>query len=184
MPCPPLTQYSFFSYKGPFFDSFFADIRLFRKPAVLTSFKSLPYKSPCLLFISLLLVEEQKKGGEKVKMYFVVKRACLPSSSLLNMRTVCAPRINEPELEQWQRQKQTCIITLRLTDELALIPYTPWIDHNVSYFLINQSKTKTFTDLEVTRKPARPVKSLENSTWPYLNEIPPHEDRRLWRHRR
>ena len=58
-------------------------------------------------------------------MYFVVKRACLPSSSLLNMRTVCAPRINEPELEQLQRQKQTCIITLRLTDELALIPYTP-----------------------------------------------------------
>ena len=32
-------------------------------------------------------------------------------------------------------------------------------NENVSYFLINQSKTKTFIDLKVTRKSLRPVKS-------------------------
>lgn len=32
---------------------------------------------------------------------------------------------------------------------------------NVSCFPINQSKTKTFIVLEITRKPVRPVKSLE-----------------------
>ena len=42
-----------FHTKGLSLTLFFADIRLFRKPAVLTSFKSLPYKSPCLLFNSL-----------------------------------------------------------------------------------------------------------------------------------
>ena len=41
---------------------------------------------------------------------------------------------------------------------------------NVSYFLTNQSKTKTFIDLKVTRKP----KPTKNSTRPYLNEIPAH----------
>ena len=45
---------------------------------------------------------------------------------------------------------------------------------NVSYFLINQSKTKTFTDLKATIKPVRPVKPTKNSTRPYLNEIPAH----------
>ena len=61
--------------------------------------------NPCLIkapAYSLIRSDlwRSKKGGEKVKMYFVVKRACLPSSSLLNMHAVCAPRINEPELEQ------------------------------------------------------------------------------------
>ena len=41
---------------------------------------------------------------------------------------------------------------------------------NVSYFLTNQSKTKTFIDLKVTRNP----KPTKNSTAPYLNEIPVH----------
>ena len=42
-------------------------------------------------------------------------------------------------------------------------------------FLVYQSiETKPITDFEVTRKPVRPVKSLKNSTWPYLNEIPLH----------
>ena len=39
-----------------------------------------------------------------------------------------------------------------------------------SYFLTNQSKTKTFVDLKVTRNP----KPTKNSTRPYLNEIPAH----------
>ena len=43
-------------------------------------------------------------------------------------------------------------------------------NENVSYFLTNQSKTKTFIDLKVTRKP----KPNKNSTRPYLNEIPVH----------
>ena len=43
-------------------------------------------------------------------------------------------------------------------------------NENVSYFLTNQSKTKTFIDLKVTRKP----KPTKNSTGPYLNEIPAH----------
>ena len=34
-------------------------------------------------------------------------------------------------------------------------------NENVSCFLINQSKTKTFIVLEITRKPVRPVKSLK-----------------------
>ena len=38
------------------------------------------------------------------------------------------------------------------------------------YFLTNQSKTKTFIDLKVTRKP----KPTKNSARPYLNEIPAH----------
>ena len=41
---------------------------------------------------------------------------------------------------------------------------------NLSYFLTNQSKTKTFIDLKVTRKP----KPTKNSTQPYFNEIPVH----------
>ena len=43
-------------------------------------------------------------------------------------------------------------------------------NENVSYFLTNQSKTKTFIDLKVTRNP----KTTKNSTRPYLNEIPAH----------
>ena len=38
---------------------------------------------------------------------------------------------------------------------------------NASHFLINHSKTKTFIDLKVTRKP----KPTKTSTRPYLNEI-------------
>ena len=45
---------------------------------------------------------------------------------------------------------------------------------NVSYFLINQSKTKTFIDLTVTRKPVRSLKSTKNRTRPNRNEIPTH----------
>ena len=41
---------------------------------------------------------------------------------------------------------------------------------NVSYFLTNQSKTKRFIDLKVTRKP----KLTKNSTRLYLYEIPAH----------
>ena len=41
---------------------------------------------------------------------------------------------------------------------------------NFSYFLTNQSKTKTFIDFKVTRNP----KPTKNSTGPYLNEIPVH----------
>ena len=33
---------------------------------------------------------------------------------------------------------------------------------------------KTFVDLKVTRKPVKPVKPTENSTQPYVNEIPAH----------
>ena len=43
-------------------------------------------------------------------------------------------------------------------------------NENVSYFLTNQSKTKTFIDLKVTRK----LKPAKNSTRPYLYEIPAH----------
>ena len=43
-------------------------------------------------------------------------------------------------------------------------------NENVSYFLTHQSKTKTFIDLKVTRKP----KPTKNSTQAYLNEIPAH----------
>ena len=43
-------------------------------------------------------------------------------------------------------------------------------NENVSYFLTNQSKTKGFIDLKVTRKP----KLTKNSTRPYLYEIPGH----------
>ena len=38
------------------------------------------------------------------------------------------------------------------------------------YFLTNLSKTKTFIDLKVTRKP----KPTKHSARPYLNEIPAH----------
>ena len=43
-------------------------------------------------------------------------------------------------------------------------------NENASHFLINQSKTKTFIDLKVTRK----LKPTKNSTRPNLNEIPAH----------
>ena len=69
---------------------------------------------------------------------------------------------------------RTCIITLRLSDFksqtslILLLRHYELSNGNVSYFLPNQSKTKTFIDLKVTRKP-KPTKS---STRPYLNEIP------------
>ena len=69
----------------------------------------------------------------------------------------------------------TCIITLRLSKcksqgSLSLFPkHHELTSQNVSYFLINESKTK-----DSCRKPLRPVKPLRNSTRPYLNEIPPH----------
>ena len=69
-----------------------------------------------------------------------------------------------------------CIITLRLRDFKSQTSLTLLLRHyeltieNVSYFLTNQSKTKTFIDLKVTRKP----KPTKNSTRPYVNEIPAH----------
>ena len=69
---------------------------------------------------------------------------------------------------------RTCIITIRLSDFKSQASLTLLLRHyelrneNVSYFLTNQSKTKTFIDLKVTRKP----KPTKNSTRPYLNEIP------------
>ena len=70
--------------------------------------------------------------------------------------TICWPKISEPELGQSQHQE------IGLAYELT--------NENVSYFLTNQSKTKTFIDLKVTRKP----KPTKNSTRPYVNEIPAH----------
>ena len=69
---------------------------------------------------------------------------------------------------------RTCIITLRLNDFKSktiltlLLRNYELTNENVSYFLTNQSQTKTFIDLEVTRKP----KSTKNSTRPHLYEIP------------
>ena len=40
-----------------------------------------------------------------------------------------------------------------------------------------------FINIKITREPVKPVKHPKNST-PYLNEISPHKDKRLWRHRR
>ena len=71
---------------------------------------------------------------------------------------------------------RTCIITLRLSDFKSQTSLTLLLRHyeltneNVSYFLTNQSKTKTFIDFKVTRKP----KPTKNSKRPYLNEIPTH----------
>ena len=65
---------------------------------------------------------------------------------------------------------------MRLSDFKSQTSLTLLLGHyeltneNVSYFLTNQSKTKTFIDLKVTRKP----KPTKNSTGPYLNEIPSH----------
>ena len=73
-------------------------------------------------------------------------------------------------------RNRSCIITLRLSDFKSQTSLTLLLRHyeltneNVSYFLTNQSKTKTFIDLKVTRKP----KPTKNSTGPYLNEIPSH----------
>ena len=70
---------------------------------------------------------------------------------------------------------RTCIISLRLTDFKSqtsltlLLRHYELTDENV-YFLTNQSKTKKFIDLKITRKP----KPTKNSTRPYLNEIPAH----------
>ena len=68
------------------------------------------------------------------------------------------------------------IIMLRLsnfksqTSLTLLLGHYELINENVSYFLTNQSKTKTFIDLKVTRKP----KPTKNSRRPYLYEIPVH----------
>ena len=57
---------------------------------------------------------------------------------------------------------QTCLT--------LLLRHYEFTNEKVSYFLTNQSKTKTFIDLKVPRKP----KPTKNSTRPYLNEIPAH----------
>ena len=68
---------------------------------------------------------------------------------------------------------RTCVITLRLSDfrsqtSLTLLLRNYELTSENVYFLTNQSKTKTFIDLKITRKP----KPTKNSTRPYLNEIP------------
>ena len=71
---------------------------------------------------------------------------------------------------------RTRIITLRLSDYKSQTSFTVLLRHyeltneNVCYFPTKQSKTKTFINLKVTRKP----KPTEISTRPYLNEIPAH----------
>ena len=61
---------------------------------------------------------------------------------------------------------RTCIITLRHSDCKSQASLTLFFRHNeltnenVSYSLINQSKIKTFIDLQVTRK----LKPTKNST--------------------
>ena len=93
-----------------------------------------------------------------------------------------------PAKNQWagtrtitEAGNRTCIITLRLSDFKSQTSLTLLLRHyeltseNVSYFLTNQSKTKTFIDLKVTRKP----KPTKNSTRPYLYEIPAQFTRKL-----
>ena len=71
---------------------------------------------------------------------------------------------------------RTCIITLRLRDFKSQTSLTLLLrqyeltNKNVSYFLTNQSKTKTFIDFKVTRNP----KPTKNSKLTYLYEIPQH----------
>ena len=92
--------------------------------------------------------------------------------------TICPPKISEPELNQsiTAAGNRTCRITLRLSDFKSQTSLTSLLRHyeltneNVSYFVTNQSKTKTFIDLKVTRKP----KPTKNSTRPYLNKIHAH----------
>ena len=70
----------------------------------------------------------------------------------------------------------TCIITLHLNDCKSQTSLTLLLRHyeltngNVSYLLTNQSKTKRFIDLKVTKK----SKTTKNSTRLYLHEIPAH----------
>ena len=53
-------------------------------------------------------------------------------------------------------ENKTCIITLRLSDFKSQVSLTLFLRHheltdaNFSYFLINQSKTKEFTDLKIS----------------------------------
>ena len=54
------------------------------------------------------------------------------------------------------------------TSLTLLLRHYELANENVSYFLTNQSKTKAFIDLKVTRKP----KPTKNSTRPYFYEIP------------
>ena len=69
-----------------------------------------------------------------------------------------------------------CIIALRLSDlksqtsSTLLLRQNELTNKNVFCFLTNQSKTKTFIDIKVTRNP----KPTKNNTRPYLNEIPTH----------
>ena len=99
-----------------------------------------------------------------------------PAMHLINMHDL-------PAKNQWTGTRtftaagnRTCIITLRLSDFKSETSLTLLLRHyeltneNYTYFLTNQSKTKTFIDLKVTRNP----KPTKNSTRPYLNEIPAH----------
>ena len=77
-------------------------------------------------------------------------------------------------------ENRTCIFTLRLSDLRSRASLSLFLRHheetntNVSYFLTNQSKSKTFINLKVSKKPVKTVKPTKNSTRPYLNEIPAH----------
>ena len=56
------------------------------------------------------------------------------------------------------------------TSLTLLLKHYELTNEKVSCFLTNQSKTKTFIELKVTRKP----KPTKNSTRPFLYEIPAH----------
>ena len=77
-------------------------------------------------------------------------------------------------------ENRTCIFTLRLSDLRSRASLSLFLRHheetntNVSYFLTNQSKSKSFINLKVSKKPVKTVKPTKNSTRPYLNEIPAH----------
>ena len=76
-----------------------------------------------------------------------------------------------PAKIQWTGTRTITAAGNRTRASLSLLPRQYELTNkNVSYFLTNQSKTKTFIDLKVTRNP----KPTKNNTRPYLNEIPTH----------
>ena len=53
-----------------------------------------------------------------------------------------------------------------------LIPSTPWNDQWSLLFLVNQSKSKTFIDLKITRKPVQTVRAcLHKGGGPQVGEV-------------
>ena len=78
---------------------------------------------------------------------------------------------------------RTCIITLRLSDFKSQTSLTLLLRHyeltneNVSYFLTNQLKMKTFIDLKVGRKP-KPTKNMR--PWDSCFFYSWDKDKRRW----